>query len=220
MRLLLARHAQSRGNHELRLQGRVEFPLTDHGRSQARGLAGRVASWGLDAVYSSPIGRALETAETVAGQCNLTVKQEPRLQEYDFGELLSGLTWEEIRRKQPHIVAALTGDDSDFPRYPGEEGRGAFRERVCSAMREIGEAHAEDDTVLVVTHAGPITVFLFDILGRHYARPIPFTIDNASLTTVQYNARAASGARGTVITALNDTCHHKTAAPAPAHGRS
>ena len=91
MRLLLVRHAESVGNHELRLQGRAEFPLTDRGRRQADALAAALAEAPVRAVYSSPIRRALDTAEAIAARRGLTVEVRPALQEYDFGEL-SGLT--------------------------------------------------------------------------------------------------------------------------------
>ncbi len=207
MRLLLMRHAESQGNQELRLQGRRDFPLTERGRRQARALAARLASAALAAVYSSPIGRALETARILGDTAGLPVSEEPRVQEYDFGEALSGLTWQEIRGQHPEIVEALLRDDSGFPRYPGEEGRGAFRERVCGALREIAGRHAEDQAVAVVTHAGPIAVFIMELVGRKYSRPIPFTIENASVTTVEFNAGPSPFVPEALLIALNDTCH-------------
>ena len=66
MRLLLIRHAESQGNFERRLQGRREFPLTERGLAQAQALAERLVSLPLSAVYSSPVGRAIQTAEVIA----------------------------------------------------------------------------------------------------------------------------------------------------------
>ncbi len=97
MRLLLARHAESLGNLERRLQGRREFALTERGLAQAHALAERLAPAPLAAIYASSIGRALATAEVIAAKAALDVIVEPRLQEYDFGEAVSGLTWQEIR---------------------------------------------------------------------------------------------------------------------------
>src|SRR5574342_920034 len=109
VRLLLIRHAESRGNHEGRLQGRKEFPLTERGVRQAELLAERLQSQGVAALYSSPIRRAHDTALATATVAGLAVIPEPRLQEYDFGEQLSGLTWQEIRDQHPEIIEALTG---------------------------------------------------------------------------------------------------------------
>jgi probable phosphoglycerate mutase len=149
----------------------------------------------------------METAEPLAAQTGLTVRLEPRVQEYDFGVELSGLTWQEIRDRQPEIVEALRGGGPDFPRYPGEEGRETFRERVCSAVWEIAARHEADGAVAVVTHGGPIAVFVMEALGRPYRHPNPFAIDNASLTTLEITSQGPHGSPRAVVVGLNDTCY-------------
>jgi broad specificity phosphatase PhoE len=207
MRLLLIRHAESQGNYEGRLQGRKEFSLTARGIKQAQALGERLAKMQVTAVYSSPIRRAHDTALAVAEQARCEVTLEPRVQEYDFGDQLSGLTWQEIREQKPEIVSALIRNDSEFPRYPGEEGRGAFRDRVCAAVTEIVERHREDESVALVTHAGPIVVYVMETLGRGYSRPVPFTIENTSVTTIELMGNTAPFAPPAVVVGLNDTCH-------------
>ena len=207
MRLLLVRHAESLGNAERRLQGRREFPLTARGVAQAQALAERLASMSIAAVYTSTVGRAMETAEIIALKSGLDVIPEPRFQEYDFGEAVSGLTWEEIADTQPKIVEALRSDPAGFPRYPGEEGRDAFQDRVRAGMRDLIERHDGQQNVAVITHAGPIAVFLLDVLGRDYVRPIPFVLDNASVTTVEVNDPAVRHLPTMIVTSINDACH-------------
>ena len=205
MRLLLIRHAESTGNRQGRLQGRADFPLTERGRRQAQELAAVLSRLPVAAVCSSPIRRALHTAEAIAGPLGLKVEAQAALQEYDFGEL-SSLTWPEIRERRPHLIEQLLSDSADFPHYPGEEGREAFRERVCGALWAIADRHAGEEAVAVVTHAGPIAVFLLDVLQRGYQRPIPFTLDNASVTTVEIAEPQPFRPRA-VLVGLNDTCH-------------
>ena len=194
----------------MRLQGRTDFPLTERGRRQAEALAARLSRLSPCAVCSSPIRRALETAEAIAGRLGLAVREEAALQEYDFGEMLSGLTWREIREQRPELIESLLGNDQEFPRYPGEEGREEFRQRVCEALWGIAEEHRGEEAVVVVTHAGPIAVFVLEVLGRGYQRPIPFTIDNASMTTVEVGEPGV-GLGGSwpraVLVGMNDTCH-------------
>src|SRR5438874_3432945 len=210
MRLLLIRHAESQGNFERRLQGRREFPLTERGLAQARALAERLVPLPLSAVYSSPVGRAMQTAEVISTKACLDVIAEPRLQEYDFGEAVSGLTWQEIREQQPEIIEAFRSGRSDFPAYPGEEGRAAFQDRVRAAMRDIAERHEGGEHVAVITHAGPITLFLFDVLGKEYRRPIPFVLDNAAITTVEVvNSGGRPNIPRMVVTGINDASHEK-----------
>src|SRR3989442_454874 len=122
IRLLLIRHAESQGNFERRLQGRREFPLTERGLAHAQALAERLVSLPLSAVYSSPVGRAIQTAEVIAAEACLDVIAEPRLQEYDFGEAVSGLTWPEIREKEPAVIEAFRSGGADFPAPPREGG--------------------------------------------------------------------------------------------------
>ena len=205
MRLLLIRHAESVGNRELRLQGQAEFPLTERGRRQAEELAASLAERQVIAVYSSPIRRALDTAEAIARPLGLTVEVQAALQEYDFGKL-SGLTWPEIREQRPQLIEHLLSDSADYPDYPGEEGRELFRQRVCKALWGISEQHAGDGSVAVVTHAGPVAVFLLDVLERGYHRPMPFTLDNASVTIVEIAEPQPARPRA-VLVGLNDTCH-------------
>jgi len=207
MRLLLIRHAESQGNLERRLQGRREFPLTERGLAQAHALAERLVPLPLFAVYASPVGRAMQTADVIAAKTCLDVIAEPRLQEYDFGEAVSGLTWPEIREQQPEIIDAFRSGRSDFPAYPGEEGRAAFQDRVRAAMRDIAERYENSDIVAVITHAGPIVLFLFDVLRKEYRRPIPFVLDNASITTVEVNHGAGLNMSGAVVSGINDACH-------------
>ncbi len=194
----------------MRLQGRREFPLTKRGRRQAEALAARLSRLSPRVVYSSPIRRALDTAEAIAGRLGLAVREEAALQEYDFGEMLSGLTWREIREQRPELIESLLGNDQEFPRYPGEEGREEFRQRVREALWGIAEEHRGEEAVVVVTHAGPIAVFVLEVLGRGYQRPIPFTIDNASLTTVEVGAPGVGLGGGwprAVLVGMNDACH-------------
>ena len=205
MRLLLIRHAESVGNRERRLQGRTDFPLTERGRHQAQELAAALSRLPVSAVYSSPIRRAVDTAEAVAARLGLAVDIQAALQEYDFGEL-SGLTWPEIQERRPELIEQLLSDSPDYPHYPREEGRERFRERVCGALWGIADRHVKDEDVAGVTHAGPIAVFLLDVLQRGYQRPIPFTLGNASVTTVEIAEPQPFRPRA-VLVGLNDTCH-------------
>ncbi|HEU4758854.1 MAG TPA: histidine phosphatase family protein, partial [Dehalococcoidia bacterium] len=137
----------------------------------------------------------------------VAVQLEPRLQEYDFGETLSGLTWREIRERRPELIEALLSDSKEFPHYPGEEGREQFLERVSVALREIAGRHPGEAGVVVVTHAAPIAAFLLEVLGLPYRRPLSFVVDNASVTTVEFVPEPLPGFPAAVVVGLNDTCH-------------
>jgi len=74
------------------------------------------------------------------------------------------------------------------------------------AMSDLTAQHNGDENVAVITHAGPISVFLLDVLGREYGRPIPFVLDNASITTVEVNNNSAHLTQ-IIVTGINDACH-------------
>jgi len=207
VRLVLVRHGESVGNAERRLQGQGEYSLTERGREQSRRLAERLAGLELAAVYTSPIARARETAELIAAPHELSVVPLPGVREYDFGEA-AGLTYREVAERYPEVVEAYRSGP-DYPRFPAEEGRETFRERVTEALWRVAEQHA-GQTAVVVTHAGPIAVFCLEVLGMPYRRPIPFAFDNGSLSVLEI--RDAPGLptdprpRAMLLT-LNDTCH-------------
>ena len=96
--ILIARHGQSDWNHEKRWQGHADRPLTERGREQAQALADRLAHIELDAVYSSDLKRARDTAAAVAKSQGLELQQLPDLREVDVGSW-SGLTRAEAEER-------------------------------------------------------------------------------------------------------------------------
>jgi len=214
MRWLLIRHGESQGNREWRLQGQREYSMTERGRCQAEALARRLARCQIAAVYSSPLRRAQETAAVIAEALGLAVRVLPGVEEYDFGEL-SGLTWWEIHKRAPAVAADAASRSAEYPHYPGEEGRESFRRRVCDALWGLREGH-HGETVAVVTHAGVIGAFLMDVLARPYRRPMPFVVENSSITVVETpTGRGWPGAPPAVLASLNDMCHLSAVGEAP-----
>jgi broad specificity phosphatase PhoE len=135
-RLLLVRHGETDWNADGRLQGQTDRPLSDFGRRQARQLADALAEERLDAIYSSDLARARETAEIVAQRLKLPVSLEPDLRERNWG------TWE-----------GLTAIERDRVEFVGESTK-AHEERILRALRRISERHPDGGSVLVVTHGG------------------------------------------------------------------
>jgi broad specificity phosphatase PhoE len=158
--LLLARHGETDWNHARRWQGHADRPLTDRGRAQAADLAERLADIPLDAVYSSDLRRARETAEAVAHAQGLEVVELPELREVDVGSW-QGLTREEAEARFPEGFlrwrAGSTGWDDG-------ETYGEMSTRVLASVNSIANAH-EGGRVLVVTHGGPIRAIHGAALG-------------------------------------------------------
>jgi len=134
--LLLVRHGETDWNADGRLQGQTDRPLSDFGRRQARRLAEELADEELEAIYSSDLVRARETAEIVGKRLGLPVALDPDLREKDWG------TWE-----------GLTAVERDRVEFVGESTQ-AHQERILRALRGIATHHPGDGRVLVVTHGG------------------------------------------------------------------
>ena len=202
MRLLLIRHGQSEGNAARRIQGQAEYPLNALGREQARRLAQRLAAEhdGIAAVYTSSLGRAVETAEILAQAVGAPVVPDDRLQEYDVGEL-TGLTWKDVREQFPQVYAAWMADVEEWIPIPGGEGNENFCQRVHEVFAEIAARHEGDQTVVVVSHGGTLGAYLADIIGHPPGRRHRFYFANASLTIVDLSRRRPR------LIQHNDTCH-------------
>jgi 2,3-bisphosphoglycerate-dependent phosphoglycerate mutase len=134
--LLLVRHGETDWNAEGRLQGHTDRPLSDYGRRQAQQLAEELGGEELEAIYSSDLARARETAEIVGRRLGLPTVLDPDLREKDWG------TWE-----------GLTAVERDRVEFVGESTE-AHRDRILDALRRISERHPGEGRVLVVTHGG------------------------------------------------------------------
>ena len=149
--IFLARHGESDWNVEKRFQGHSDRPLTERGRVQAHALADLVGSEKIDAVYTSPLSRARETAEIVAARAGLKAVALPELREVDTGSW-SGLSRADVEARFPEGFARWRSGGSGW-----EDGESyeEMAERVIGALRKIAEDHP-DGRVLVISHGGPI----------------------------------------------------------------
>jgi broad specificity phosphatase PhoE len=149
--ILLARHGETDWNREGRFQGHADPPLNETGRAQAAELAAELAGIRFAAVYSSPLRRALETAELVAAAHGLGPVAIDALREVDVGSW-QGLTRAEIGVRFPEQLSRWLDYAQGWEDGESYEEMGR---RVVSALLELASAH-EGKRVLAVTHGGPI----------------------------------------------------------------
>lgn len=150
--ILLARHGETDWNVERRVQGHSDTPLNDTGRAQARALAEELAGERIDAVYSSDLVRAHETARIVAEPRGLDVTAIRDLREKHFGTW-EGLTDLEINERFPQTL------DTSWRDWGDAETRHEMADRVLGALHRIAETHP-GQRVLVVSHGGPLRAVL------------------------------------------------------------
>jgi broad specificity phosphatase PhoE len=181
--ILLARHGQSDWNATRRWQGHADRPLTEKGRAQASALAARLAHIDLDAVYSSDLRRAADTARVVAEAQGLGLVQLPELREVDVGSW-SGLTRDEAEDRFPDGFSRWR---EGFPGWDDGEDYDEMAQRVIGAVVQIALAH-EDGRALVVSHGGPIRAIHAAALGLdvHEYRRLRPVEPNARLSAVCY----------------------------------
>jgi broad specificity phosphatase PhoE len=149
--ILLARHGETDWNREGRFQGHADPPLNETGRAQAAELAAELEGVELAAVYSSPLRRAIETAEVVAAEHGLEPLAVDALREVDVGSW-QGLTRVEIEARFPEQFARWLDYDQGWEDGESYEGMGR---RAVAVLLELAAAH-EGERILAVTHGGPI----------------------------------------------------------------
>jgi broad specificity phosphatase PhoE len=161
-RVYLIRHAETEVTTEDRFAGSRDLPLNDEGREHAEELGTRLGGFELDAIYSSPLRRALETAQVVAQPHGLEVTVVAALRELDHGHW-EGLTRQEVKQRFPQEYAAYERDSLDSAPAGGEPAH-AVIERAAPALLEIVHAHP-DQTVGVVSHKTTNRLLIAYFLG-------------------------------------------------------
>jgi broad specificity phosphatase PhoE len=156
--ILIARHGETDWNRERRWQGWADRPLNDTGRAQARDLAEQLRGDPFDAVYSSDLRRAHETALIVAEPHGMPVVVDRGLREIDIGSW-SGLTHDEIRERYPDGIR------------PDGETHDEHAARVREAVTRIARDHP-GERILLVGHGGTIRS-IHDVISDLPYHPVP-----------------------------------------------
>jgi probable phosphoglycerate mutase len=186
-RVILIRHAETPWNRERRMQGHRDTPLSDAGRAQAAALARRLAGAGFDALYSSDLARAHETARAIAESAGCEIVADARLRERSFG-IFEGLTNAEMAAQHPEDFARFDSRDPDYV-MPGGESARKFWDRCLECLAEIGERHA-GNKVVVVTHGLVLDAVYRAAHGLDYHEPRPVPLVNASINVFAYGGGA------------------------------
>jgi broad specificity phosphatase PhoE len=173
--LFLFRHGETDWNAEQRFQGHIDVPLNSTGRAQARNLIPFLRENSIEAILSSDLRRAVETAEIIAAELQVPVIQDPGLREAHLG-LAQGLTVEEIQAKFGiELVSRWRSSkvtDADVS-YPGGETGTAILERVFHALTRFLESNSHS-RIGIASHGGVIRRVMHRLLPPHSAHvPIP-----------------------------------------------
>ena len=180
---VFVRHGETDWNRERRVQGREGASLNEAGREQAKALARQLWEVPLQAIYSSELPRAIETASYVAGPHSVGVRTDARLNEIDHGD------WEGLAESDlPDLDLYLRWrEDPSSCTLPGAEPLAAVRDRAVAAMREIAERHPADvGLVAVVSHQVVLALLKCYVLDRP-----PSQIRRHALSVASYEVLTA-----------------------------
>jgi len=206
-RVFMVRHGATVLSAEDRFAGATDVELSDEGREQTRRLAERLSREKIVAVYASPLGRTMETAQILAASHHLEVQMCDGLREISHGRW-EQMTRREVEEKFPEEAAEWEKDPYTFAPLGGESGL-AVTARALPALVEIVRAHPGDH-VLVVSHKGAIRLLLSSLLGFDPRRYRDNLDQNpAALNIVDF--KDPSHAR---LTLFNDTSHYDEAGQA------
>ncbi|MFJ4684918.1 histidine phosphatase family protein [Streptomyces sp. NPDC088789] len=182
--LLLARHGETIWHAENRYAGSSDIPLTDRGRAQARALGRWAAAHPVDAIWTSPLSRAIDTAAPACAALALTPHREPALAECDFG-VQEGRTLAEYAERDPAAARAFVRDPVAHP-FPRSEDPASAADRGVGTLRRIAGAHP-GGRVLVVAHNTLLRLTLCALLSiplGEYRRVFP-KLRNTALTELR-----------------------------------
>ena len=210
-RVYLVRHGQTIMNAQVRFRGRLEVPLNEVGRAEAREAARSLVGSGLVAVYTSPLGRAREVAEAIAVKNGVgAVRAQPGLLNLDYGAW-EGLTKEESAQVDPDAWDAYVSDPERAV-CPEGEAVAEAADRVVEALRTIAREHP-GQSVAAVSHGVMLRLAVLRVAGAsdddwQFAMPtggaIVFEVDGDEITLVsdvdrsKSDPRKASGAPATL----------------------
>jgi broad specificity phosphatase PhoE len=184
-RLLLVRHGETLANREYRYIGVRDDALSERGAWQAEQLAGALSTFPVAAVYSSPLQRTYRTAIPIAARHQLEVQTVEELVEGNFGAW-EGLSRAEVLARSPQdelLLHAWERDPSIAP--PGGESLEAVRARICALVERLAQVHV-DQTIVLVSHVGPIKTLLCSALGAPLSSIFHIFLDPATISVVDW----------------------------------
>jgi probable phosphoglycerate mutase len=182
--VIIVRHGETEWNIKSIRQGNLDSRLTEKGMAQAKALAQRLAREHFTALYSSDLGRAVQTAEEVASVTGHEIITDPRLRERHLG-IFQGLSGEEIKQKHPEEYKLHRSLGPDYV-IPGGESVKQQVARNIAYLNEIGSKHL-GETIVVVTHGGVISGLFRHTFSIPFNAPRRFEFTNAGLNIFAYD---------------------------------
>lgn len=199
LRLILVRHGETAWNHGKRIQGGLSNPeLSEKGEEQARRVALALRLEKLEAIYSSPLKRAVATARAIAGHHSLEVEIAPDLSEVNAG-LLEGLSIDELTQRHGDFYHEFQQGAGSL-RMPGGESMEELQCRNWAVVENILQKHPQG-VVALVGHAFSLTTVMCRVLNLDLCNFNRFRFSPCGITVLHFDRDKA------FLIRFNDTCH-------------
>jgi broad specificity phosphatase PhoE len=184
--LYLIRHGATEANERRPyvLQGcGIDMPLSPTGRRQAVAVADFLSQRSLQGIYSSPLKRAVETAEMIASRHRVDVSTQDNLKECHVGQW-EGKDWDWVKREDPEAYRAFINDPAENP-YLGGESFGDVLRRIEPALTELMQRHV-GGSIAVVAHSVVNRAYLAHLLGLNMRQARQLSQMNTGVNVVRY----------------------------------
>lgn len=180
--IYIVRHGETDWNIQELMQGHTDVPLNKTGKEQAKRIASHLKDIHLDIIYSSPLSRAYETAQTINTHHKKKIITDASLRERQFGEL-EGKTYDEVMQFHPALVFNETWN---YPGYrpPGGESVNDIIKRVSTFTRKVLKKNP-DKSILIVSHGVALRILIGSLLGTPPELLNTLRMGNASLTVIE-----------------------------------
>lgn len=196
----LVRHGQTEWNKKMTFRGRADIPLNEVGRREARAISETLKNKNIDAIYTSPLRRSVETAQPSARFFHLEIVAVQGLIDINYGDW-EGLTFHEVQKrysdeyakweKTPHLI-----------RFPHGESLDEARERSFHAFNNIVKENL-GKSLLIIPHRVINKVLLCALLGLSNSHFWEIKQDTGCINLIEYSNEKY------ILSLMNDTCHLK-----------
>ena len=179
VRIIAIRHGETAWNALGRIQGHTDIGLNDNGHAQAQQVAQALSGEALDAIYSSDLQRAWQTAQAIAVVTAAPLHAEPGLRERCFGSF-EGSSFAQIAQQQPQAAELWRKRDVQFAPPDGGESLLQLQERIAAAVQRVAAAHIGGHIALVA-HGGVLDMLYRLATRQHLQAPRTWQLPNAAI---------------------------------------
>jgi 2,3-bisphosphoglycerate-dependent phosphoglycerate mutase len=198
-RIIAVRHGETAWNVDARIQGQLDVGLNDTGRWQARRVGEALAGEQITAVYTSDLGRARQTAQSIAEVTGTPVVPEEGLRERSFG-IFEGKTFDEIHQTWPDHAHNWRKRVPEWQPPEGGESLIQLRERVTRTLAALAARHPGEQ-IVVVAHGGVLDALYRIATGQDVNSPRTWELPNGAINRLLWTPE------GFTLVGWSDTQH-------------